>query len=192
MSGGRSSSRNPLVPVRQAGKVEGSGACANDRETDPACEDPVTTTTTRPQPRPSPDGPRASRPAGKARPEPAFLTEFRRLAALVPPGSWPATLPTEPGRRSTRGRWRWASASGWRAAARGRAPGLPRRAPPLHPRPPLPAGALGRRRGALERRREDAGRAGLGGAPGLGHGGAADPGAERDEEAAAAKPQGAG
>jgi hypothetical protein len=55
----------------------------------------VTTTTTRPQPRPSPDGPRASRPAAEARPEPAFLTEFRRLRLLVPPGAWPATLPTE-------------------------------------------------------------------------------------------------
>src|SRR3954454_19679824 len=29
------------------------------------------------------------------RPEPAFLTEFRRLRLLVPPGAWPATLPTE-------------------------------------------------------------------------------------------------
>jgi ProQ/FINO family len=52
----------------------------------------VTTTTTRPPPRPSPAGPR---PAGKPRPEPAFLVEFRRLSALVPPGVWPATLPTE-------------------------------------------------------------------------------------------------
>ena len=55
----------------------------------------MTTTTTRPQPRPSPAGPRASRPAAEARPEPAFLTEFRRLRLLVPPGAWPATLPTE-------------------------------------------------------------------------------------------------
>jgi hypothetical protein len=55
----------------------------------------MTTTTTRPQPRPSPDGPRAGRPAAEARPEPAFLTEFRRLRLLVPPGAWPATLPTE-------------------------------------------------------------------------------------------------
>ena len=52
----------------------------------------MTTTTTRPQPRLSPDGPR---PAGKPRPEPAFLVEFRRLSARVPPGVWPATLPTE-------------------------------------------------------------------------------------------------
>jgi len=51
----------------------------------------MTITTTRPQPRLSPDGPR---PTGKPRPEPAFLAEFRRLAALVPPGTWPATLPT--------------------------------------------------------------------------------------------------
>jgi len=55
----------------------------------------MTTTTTRPQPRPSPDGPRASRPAAQARPEPEFLVTFRRLRALVPSGTWPATLPTE-------------------------------------------------------------------------------------------------
>ena len=55
----------------------------------------MTTTTPRPQPRPSPDGPRASRPAAQARPEPEFLVTFRRLEALVPPGTWPATLPTE-------------------------------------------------------------------------------------------------
>jgi len=55
----------------------------------------TTTTTTRPQPRPSPDGPRASRPAAQARPEPEFLVTFRRLRALVPSGAWPATLPTE-------------------------------------------------------------------------------------------------
>src|SRR5437764_6948386 len=48
-----------------------------------------------PQPRPSPDGPRASRPAAQARPEPEFLVTFRRLRALVPSGTWPATLPTE-------------------------------------------------------------------------------------------------
>ena len=55
----------------------------------------MTTTTTRPPPRPSSDGPRASRPADEARSEPTFLTEFRRLRALAPPGAWPATLPTE-------------------------------------------------------------------------------------------------
>ena len=51
----------------------------------------MTIATTRPQLRLSPDGPRQ---AGKPWPEPAFLAEFRRLSALVPPGSWPATLPT--------------------------------------------------------------------------------------------------
>ena len=55
----------------------------------------TTTANPRPQPRPSPDGPRASRPAAEARLEPSFLTEFRRLGLLVPPGAWPATLPTE-------------------------------------------------------------------------------------------------
>ena len=55
----------------------------------------MTTTTPRPQPRPPPDGPRASRPAAQARPEPEFLVTFRRLKALVPSGTWPATLPTE-------------------------------------------------------------------------------------------------
>ena len=30
-----------------------------------------------------------------ARPEPRFVAEFRRLAALVPKGTWPATLPTD-------------------------------------------------------------------------------------------------
>src|SRR4051794_3848864 len=64
------------ISARQAEEAEGPGACADDRGTDPACEDTVTTTTTttRPQPRPSPDGPRASRPATQARPEPEFLT----------------------------------------------------------------------------------------------------------------------
>jgi len=55
----------------------------------------TTTANPRPQPRPSPDGPRASRPAAQARPEPEFLVTFRRLRALVPSGTWPATLPTE-------------------------------------------------------------------------------------------------
>src|SRR3954451_18415514 len=68
---------------------------STDREADPACEDPMTTTITRPQPRPSPDGPRASRPAAEARPEPIFLTAFPGPGALVPPGAWPPTLPTE-------------------------------------------------------------------------------------------------
>src|SRR5690349_15398904 len=60
----------------------------------------MTTTTARQQPRitldrPRPDEPAPeARPTGKPRPEPAFLAEFRRLAALVPPGTWPATLPT--------------------------------------------------------------------------------------------------
>ena len=60
----------------------------------------MTTTTDRQQPRitldksrPAEPAPEA-RPTGKPRPEPAFLAEFRRLAALVPPGTWPATLPT--------------------------------------------------------------------------------------------------
>ena len=33
--------------------------------------------------------------APQARPEPEFLVTFRRLRALVPSGTWPATLPTE-------------------------------------------------------------------------------------------------
>ena len=60
----------------------------------------MTITTDRQQPRitldksrPAEPAPEA-RPTGKPRPEPAFLAEFRRLAALVPPGTWPATLPT--------------------------------------------------------------------------------------------------
>jgi len=54
----------------------------------------MTTTTDRQRPRLTLDKPRPDEPAPAARPEPAFLAEFRRLAVLVPPGRWPATLPT--------------------------------------------------------------------------------------------------
>ena len=60
----------------------------------------MTTMTGRPQqrltlnePRPGKPAPEA-RPAGKGWQEPPFVREFARLSALVPPGKWPATLPT--------------------------------------------------------------------------------------------------
>src|SRR5690348_2267891 len=42
-----------------------------------------------------PDKPESdARPTEKAWKEPLFAREFARLSALVPPGAWPATLPT--------------------------------------------------------------------------------------------------